>query len=173
MPPDFCAAMTTASAVLAFRPLDAADQIVLRRQFQDPDMCVFHGAPFDDAFADDMIRNCRDVDPARGFVRVAIIDPASHMFLGTIGFHFYEAAMHRAEVGYDIWKEHWNRGYATEALRVLCAVLPTFLPIQTLYILTPQLHSASIAVAGHNDFAPCAPIRPGAAAATAWFSRTL
>lgn len=170
-PKNFCAVMSAASAVLRFRPLTVADTAFIRRQFQDPDMCAFHGTAFEDAFADGMIASCGTVDPTSGYMRVGIVLRETGELLGTIGFHFYEADTQRAEVGYDIWKESWNMGFASEALRVLCATLPTTLPLRELYLLTPQMHGASIAVAGHNDFSPCAPIRTASDPSTAWFHR--
>lgn len=169
--PDICALLTAAATRLRFRPLAAADFPELKRQFQDPDMCAFHGEAFTDQYAVDMIASCATITPQAGYLRVAITDAGSGEWLGTIGFHFYEPDSQRAEVGYDIWKEHWNQGYASEALAALCAVLPTVIPLRELYLLTPQDHSASIAVAGHNDFSPCAPIRDQITPTTAWFHR--
>ena len=42
--------------------------------------------------------------------------------IGTVGFMWYSSQNLSAEVGYSFAREHWNRGYATEALRAaLCS----------------------------------------------------
>lgn len=38
--------------------------------------------------------------------------------IGTVGFNNYTAA-HRANIGYDLQKSYWNKGYITEALQVI------------------------------------------------------
>ena len=38
--------------------------------------------------------------------------------IGTIGFNNF-TKRHRANIGYDLQTEHWNKGYATEALNII------------------------------------------------------
>jgi Acetyltransferases, including N-acetylases of ribosomal proteins len=38
--------------------------------------------------------------------------------IGTVGFNNY-TKLHRANIGYDLRKEYWNRGYITEALEIV------------------------------------------------------
>lgn len=40
--------------------------------------------------------------------------------IGTIGFNNY-TKHHRANIGYDLHKTHWNKGYITEALKAIIA----------------------------------------------------
>ncbi len=52
--------------------------------------------------------------------------------IGTIGFMWYSEADCSAEIGYSLSRRHWNRGYATEALRaVICSVFSS-LPLNRL-----------------------------------------
>ena len=41
--------------------------------------------------------------------------------IGTVGFMYYSETNASAEAGYSFAREHWNRGYATEALRAVIA----------------------------------------------------
>jgi len=48
-----------------------------------------------------------------------IVLKESKKLVGTIGFHLLSPANHFAEIGYALSKEHWNKGYMTEALRAI------------------------------------------------------
>ncbi|MCC6615578.1 MAG: GNAT family N-acetyltransferase [Anaerolineae bacterium] len=39
--------------------------------------------------------------------------------IGTIGFHFWSREHRRADIGYDVNRAYWGRGYATEATHTL------------------------------------------------------
>ncbi len=39
--------------------------------------------------------------------------------IGTIGLYSYSKDHKRAEIGYDLLKEHWGKGYMTEAVRTI------------------------------------------------------
>ena len=54
-------------------------------------------------------------------VRWGIFDKANHLFLGTIGFHYIRQSHDKiiAEVGYDLAKKFWGKGYMTEALKAV------------------------------------------------------
>ena len=40
--------------------------------------------------------------------------------IGGFGFNWWDTYHRRAEVGYDLARAHWGKGYATEALRAIC-----------------------------------------------------
>lgn len=52
--------------------------------------------------------------------------------IGTIGFVWYSLENRSAELGYSLSRDHWNRGYATQALRAVCAELFRSLPLNRL-----------------------------------------
>ena len=39
--------------------------------------------------------------------------------MGTIGLYLYSKEHKRAEIGYDLMKEHWGNGYITEAVKTI------------------------------------------------------
>lgn len=49
--------------------------------------------------------------------------------IGTIGFMWYSAQNHSAEIGYSFARKEWNRGYATEALQAILASVFTSLSV--------------------------------------------
>ena len=52
--------------------------------------------------------------------------------IGTIGFIWYSAENSSAEIGYSLSADHWNRGYATQALQAVSAEAFRSLPLNRL-----------------------------------------
>ena len=44
---------------------------------------------------------------------------SDHRLIGTIGFHCWEKAYHRCDLGYDLCPDCWGQGYMSEALKVV------------------------------------------------------
>jgi ribosomal-protein-alanine N-acetyltransferase len=51
-------------------------------------------------------------------IRWGIAIKGQQNIIGTIGFNNF-TKRHRANIGYDLQKEHWNNGYITEALKTV------------------------------------------------------
>ncbi len=51
--------------------------------------------------------------------RVAVELKATGEAVGTLGFYNYSVYDRRAKLGYDLIREHWGRGYMTEAVKAL------------------------------------------------------
>jgi ribosomal-protein-alanine N-acetyltransferase len=49
--------------------------------------------------------------------RWGIIRKSDNQIIGTCGFHRWEKAYFRSEIGYDLYPDFWGQGYMTEALR--------------------------------------------------------
>src|SRR5664279_2669294 len=59
-------------------------------------------------------------DPAgKRQVRWGITRKSDRRLIGTIGFHRWEKAYFRAEIGYDLTPACWGQGYMSEALRAV------------------------------------------------------
>ena len=52
--------------------------------------------------------------------------------IGTIGFVWYSTDNHSAELGYSFSREYWNRGYATQALKIVIDTVFRYLPVKRL-----------------------------------------
>ena len=56
----------------------------------------------------------------------------SGQVIGTIGFMWYSDVNSAAEVGYSFSKAHWNKGYATQALRAVVGSVFGSIPVNRL-----------------------------------------
>jgi [ribosomal protein S5]-alanine N-acetyltransferase len=52
----------------------------------------------------------------KGRNRWGIVRKEDNALLGTCGFDSWDPYNHIAEIGYDLWHEHWGHGYMKEAL---------------------------------------------------------
>ncbi|MEP0827818.1 MAG: GNAT family N-acetyltransferase [bacterium] len=48
-----------------------------------------------------------------------IIDKSSHRLLGLIGMHRIDRVNRRVEIGYWLGKEHWGKGFTSDAVRLV------------------------------------------------------
>lgn len=142
----FPATLTTPR--LTWRGLQAGDVDVIYRQFSDPDMCSFFSdPPCNMAEASDIISHYADMRQPR-YLRYATFTRDTGAFIGTCGYHFYDATAKHVEIGYDVWKAHWRNGYATEMLATLLPLCTTHLGVTTIY-----------ALIGHHNLASQASVR--------------
>lgn len=147
------------TARLRWSPLDDQDIDVIYRQFSDPDMCrYFSEPPCSYAEAAEIIQMYQHSNGRKMRWKLNTLD--SGAFVGTCGFHYYDAEKRHAELGYDIWKAYWNQGYMREVLPALIALCVQFLQVDTLYVLVDGNNAASIAVATRAGFVASAPFRP-------------
>ncbi len=72
-----------------------------------------------------------------GFV---IFELTSGEFVGECGFETIDGEV---EVGYQLHKKFWGKGYATEALRALLAWAKQHIEVEHIIAITPADHSAS------------------------------
>lgn len=73
------------------------------------------------------IEPCRDINEAEEIIRYHQEDPGCRWglfdkddgnFLGTIGFHYIRwNQVVTAEIGFDLSKSHWGKGFMTEAMK--------------------------------------------------------
>lgn len=52
-------------------------------------------------------------------IRWAIADAQTNQLIGTIGFHNWLSQYHRAEIGFEVSQDYWQRGVASEAARAV------------------------------------------------------
>ena len=62
----------------------------------------------------------------------AVVLRESGTVIGTIGFVWYSSENNSAELGYSFSREHWNHGYATQALKAVTDILFRSLPLNRL-----------------------------------------
>lgn len=77
------------------------------------------------------IEPCKDINEAEEIIRYhqedsgcrwGLIDKGEGNFLGTIGFHYIRwNQVVTAEIGFDLSKAHWGKGFMTEAMKEVMA----------------------------------------------------
>ncbi|MEQ7004936.1 GNAT family N-acetyltransferase [Actinopolymorpha sp. B17G11] len=96
---------------------DAADLFVWR---SDPEVQKYNSAPMRDvteaAHLIDEIR--RDYSAQRG-ISWAVTHRGDGRAIGLFGFNSWERFHRRADIGYDLRRDYWGRGIATEALEAI------------------------------------------------------
>lgn len=101
------AAMRDAEDIYAY----SRDPDVARHVLWDAHRSIFDSR----AYLRFLLRQYREGKPASYCI---VLKETGHV-IGTIGFMSYNQENSTVEVGYSLSKAHWNRGYATEALRAL------------------------------------------------------
>jgi [ribosomal protein S5]-alanine N-acetyltransferase len=143
-----------------FRLLENTDLDVVYRQFSDPDMCRFFSEPpMDRQQAQETIAFFRhpERDP---YLRYGMFDRTTGDFIGTCGYHHWDRELKQVELGYDVWKEHWRKGYASEALQPLIEMCFRSLGVFQVYVLIDRSNLASIRTAEKFGFEVSEPCRP-------------
>jgi len=145
------------------RALERADVGAIYRQFADPQMCRYASEPactLQEAAG--IVTHYQQ--PTLRFKRFALIAHEHGQFVGTCGYHFYDAAAAQVEIGYDIWSGFWQQGYAREMLPALLAYCLETLHVRTIYACIHHENHASQAVVRRAGFARTAPLRSGLSA---------
>lgn len=146
---------------LLFRTLQDEDLDHVHRQFSDPEMCrYFSEPPMDRRTAAETIKLFQhpERDP---YLRYAMIHRETGAFIGTCGYHHLDRDRRQVELGYDVWKEFWGQGYATEAIEPLLALCFEELGVEQVYVLIDRQNLGSIKTArkfGFEDSEPCRPL---------------
>lgn len=95
-------------------PEDAADLFVWR---SDPEVQRYNSEPMREVRqASELIADLRREHSAQKGIHWAVTLSGDNRAIGLFGFVSWERFHHRAEVGYDLRRDHWGRGIATEAL---------------------------------------------------------
>jgi RimJ/RimL family protein N-acetyltransferase/predicted acetyltransferase len=143
---------------MKFRLLNDQDLDVVERQFSDSDMCKFFSEPpCDRKEAQEIIEHYKNTEG--NYARYGMFDKETEQFIGTVGYHYLDQALKQVEIGYDVWKDFWKKGYLTEALPILLNLCFNDLKVDCVYILTHPLNRASIESARKFGFKECVPCR--------------
>ncbi len=102
---------------LLLRPMRLDDVDPLLAVFGDPAvMAAFGVPPFDRAAMEQWVQRNLDHQTAHGYGLFAVILKANGLLIGDCGLELLEAEeVPTAELGYDLRRDHWGQGLATEA----------------------------------------------------------
>lgn len=144
---------------LEFRPLNLEQLENIYRQFSDGDMCrYFSDPPCSVDEAKEIIEHYSHAD-SNSYFRVSMFDKSSGAFVGTIGYHYLDLKKKQVEIGYDVWKSFWGKGYASEAMEMLLEDCFNELDIDLIYALVHPENTASIRLLKKYHFHECEPCR--------------
>ena len=102
---------------LLLRPMRIDDVEPLLDVFGDPAvMAAFSVPPFDRAAMEQWVQRNLDHQAAHGYGLFAVILKANELLIGDCGLELLEEeSAPSAELGYDLRRDHWGQGLATEA----------------------------------------------------------
>lgn len=136
---------------LLLRPFTPADFEALYAVIGDPVTMQFYPFPFDKQSTLDWIeRNLRRYEEDGSGLRAVVLKSSGEM-IGDCGPVWQEVeGMRELEIGYHIRRDHWGRGYATEAARVAMAYAFEKFPVERVISLIRPENIPSRRVAEKN-----------------------
>ncbi|MGY4794682.1 GNAT family N-acetyltransferase [Lysinibacillus sp. FSL K6-0057] len=85
-------------------------------------------------------------------IRFSIFEKASNHIIGSCGFNMVDYDKALTEIGYDLGKVHWGKGYATEAITALIDYAFTQLTMETIVAKVDAANINSIKVLKKLNF---------------------
>ncbi|MBD8499557.1 GNAT family N-acetyltransferase [Paenibacillus arenosi] len=106
---------------LYMRKMNVSDSPSLFKIWSDPDVTEFMNVSSftEERQAKDLIKLLDELSQDNKAIRYSIIEKGSNEIIGSCGFNYLDFEHAKAEIGYDIAKTSWGRGYATEAIQSL------------------------------------------------------
>lgn len=107
---------------LHLRKMKVSDSSSLFKIWSDPDVTKFMNVSCftDENQAKEMIYILDDLSQDSKAIRFSIINKESNEIIGSCGYNSFDFENEKVEIGYDIAKSFWGRGYASEAI---CSLL--------------------------------------------------
>lgn len=107
---------------LHLRKMKVSDSSNLFKIWSDPEVTKFMNVSCftDENQAKEMINLLDDLSRDSKAIRFSIIIKESNEIIGSCGFNSFDFENEKAEIGYDVAKSYWGRGYASEAI---CSLL--------------------------------------------------
>jgi len=81
-----------------------------------------------------------------------IVENSSNNLVGLIGLYKIDLYSKHAELGYWIWKVYWNKGYATEAVKLMLKYAFEYLNLNKVWARVYEPNKASQRVLEKNGF---------------------
>ncbi|MFL1675080.1 GNAT family protein [Paenibacillus thiaminolyticus] len=107
---------------LHLRKMKVSDSSSLFKIWSDPEVTKFMNINCftDENEAKDMIKLLDELSQDNKAIRFSIIEIESNEIIGSCGYNSIDFENAKAEIGYDIARAFWGRGYASEAI---CSLL--------------------------------------------------
>lgn len=106
---------------LHLRKMKISDSPSLFKIWSDPEVTRFMNIDCftDENQAKDMINLLDELSQDNKAIRFSIIETDSNEIIGSCGYDSLDFENAKAEIGFDIARAFWGRGYASEAIRSL------------------------------------------------------
>ncbi|AFQ15186.1 MULTISPECIES: GNAT family N-acetyltransferase [Bacillus] len=106
---------------LYLRQMKASDSLSMFKIWSDPDITKFMNISnfTDESQAKDMIQFLNELAQNNKAIRFTIIEKESNHIIGSCGYNSLDFENSKTEIGYDISKKFWGKGYAPEAISSL------------------------------------------------------
>lgn len=103
---------------LVLRKMKASDAASMFTIWSDPEVTKFMNINSftDESQAVDMIEMLDKLSRENRAIRYSIIELESNEIIGSCGYNSFDFKNAKAEIGYDISKAFWGKGYAPEAI---------------------------------------------------------
>jgi len=133
---------------LGLRNLELADVQPLFEILSDPETMKYYPQPYTQKETENWIRRSIESYDARGFGLWGVVLKEEGKFIGQCGISILDIdGAQVPEIGYQINKNYWNRGYATELAAKCLAYGFTNLNLREIFIHTYIKNTPSIRVA--------------------------
>lgn len=139
---------------LRLRNLSKEDTDFIFRQFSDDDVnrYLFDTEPFTDRREAEALVDFYLKPEPRAQHRWILVKKDTGEKMGTCGFHAWNVKNGSCEVGYDLAREYWGRGYMGEALRAILSFAGREMKVKTVNACISVDNHRSIALAEKNGF---------------------
>lgn len=106
---------------LHLRTMTTADSPGLFEIWSDLDVTRFMNIDnfTDEEQAKEMIIHLEKLAQENKAIRFTVVELESDKIIGSCGYNFLDFDNSKTEIGYDLAKTHWGKGYATEAVSAL------------------------------------------------------
>ncbi|MFB7155571.1 GNAT family N-acetyltransferase [Lysinibacillus sp. NPDC056232] len=106
---------------LYLRKMKMADTHSLFKIWSDPDVTKFMNITnfTHEEQAKEMIELFDQLAKEHKAIRLSIIEKESNEIIGSCGFNSFDVESATAEIGYDLAKAYWGKGYAPECISAL------------------------------------------------------
>jgi [ribosomal protein S5]-alanine N-acetyltransferase len=106
---------------LKLRPVQGTDAVDLFATFSDADAMKYYGM---NAFTDmeealSLIKAFESGFQTGSSIRWGIVLKGEGRLIGTCGFHNWSNSDHRSEIGYELNRRYWKKGFMNEALKAV------------------------------------------------------
>jgi ribosomal-protein-alanine N-acetyltransferase len=106
---------------LKLRVLNANDTEFIFKHFSNDDVCkyLYDNEPLTSIEEAEKIIRLYESPEVSDHNRWVIVNKEDNVIIGTCGYHYWDKKNNIAEIGYDLEKNYWGKGYMTEAMKTV------------------------------------------------------